>query len=82
MSGGDKMAAVLRSAGVEIGSVGGDAYRGVLAERILANPGPLLDALAEADVLRVEWSPRIVGYEDETIVPAQRRYVTEWQADA
>jgi len=54
VSGVESLAAVLRSVGVEIGYVGADTYRTVVAERILADPGPLLAALAEAGVLREE----------------------------
>ena len=50
------------------------------ARRILANPGPLLAALAEAGVLTSEESPRIMGRNGRmTVVPPARRYVTEWE---
>ena len=58
------------------------------ATRILRDPGPLLDALAEAGVLREESRPRIAPvYEGDRPVDnaliTERRYVTEWEpADA
>ena len=50
-----------------------------VAQAILADPGPLLAALAEAGVLTSEESPRIMGRNGRmTVVPPRRRYVTEW----
>lgn len=96
-SGVEALARVLRAVGVEIGYTGADAYRKVVAERILADPGPLLEALAEAGVLREERAAlRPCGCRrpegdisgcclrtDVLGAAPERRYVTEWRpADA
>jgi hypothetical protein len=86
MSGVESLAAALRLVGVEIGYAGGETYRLVVAERILADPGPLLAALAEAGVLveqRGSIKPMVrggwahVGFDSRTA--DGRRYVTEWR---
>lgn len=46
-SGVEALARVLRAVGVEIGYAGAETYRRVVAERILADPGPLLAALPD-----------------------------------
>ena len=84
----EPLAQVLRSVGVEIGYAGAETYRRVVAERILADPGPLLEALVEAGVLR-EWREQFVrdGYGEaplsvlgEVSEPYWKScYVTEWQ---
>lgn len=91
----EPLAQVLRSVGVEIGYAGAETYRRVVAERILADPGPLLAALAEAGVLEVEGSVRRgcgCRVREGNITAAccylvgeggpdvpERRYVTAWQ---
>lgn len=93
-TGVNALARVLRAVGVEVGYAGGDTYRKVVAERILADPGPLLEALAEAGVLEVEGSVRrgcgCRVREGNIAVSCcylvgeggpdvpERRYVTEW----
>lgn len=77
----EALARVLRSVGVEIGYAGADTYRTVVAERILADPGPLLAALAEAGVLEKQERPRQRDrWTLEILREAQRRYVTAWEA--
>ena len=50
------------------------------AESLLADPNPLLAALTEAGVLSVELAPSVTGRNGRSVVvPARRRYVTEWQ---
>lgn len=49
----------LRMAGVEVGSVGGEAFRRVVAERMLAQPG--LNCLL--DRARAEWVERVLAGE-------------------
>lgn len=60
-----------------------------VAERILADPGPLLEALAEAGVLTEVTSPlkrncrgEWAAVYDGNHTTEGRRYVTEWRPDA
>lgn len=87
MSGVEALARVLVASadGQKYAAFGGPA----MAEDILADPGPLLAALAEAGVLRDQPRRRRNLTRDEsfpgnyrTEMVDEHRYVTEWSPDA